>query len=127
MTADQRLDQLEPLLSEAMTILDRHTAQLKQLTNAVGQLTTIATQQSDNISFLLREHVIIKTDVATLKTDVATLKTDVATLKTDVATLKTDVATLKTDVATLKTDVAEIKQMQQEIHGKLDLILTKLR
>ena len=112
MTADQRLDQLEPLLSEAMTILDRHTAQLKQLTNAVGLLTTIATQQSDNISYLLREHIIIKADVATLKTDVATLKTDVATLKTD--------------VATLKTDVAEIKEMQQEIHSKLDLILTKL-
>jgi chromosome segregation ATPase len=112
MTADQRLDQLEPLLSEAMTILDRHTAQLKQLANAVGLLTTIATQQSDNISYLLREHIIIKADVATLKTDVATLKTDVATLKTD--------------VATLKTDVAEIKQMQQEITGKLDLILTKL-
>lgn len=111
-TADQRLDQLEPLLSEAMTILDRHTAQLKQLTNAVGLLTTIATQQSDNISYLLREHIIIKADVATLKTDVATLKTDVATLKTD--------------VATLKTDVAEVKQMQQEITGKLDLILTKL-
>lgn len=81
-----------------MTILDRHTAQLKQLTNAVGLLTTIATQQSDNISYLLREHIIIKADVATLKTD----------------------------VATLKTDVAEIKQMQQEITGKLDLILTKL-
>ena len=111
MTADQRLDQLEPLLSEAMTILDRHTAQLKQLTNAVGQLTIIATQQSDNISFLLREHVIIKADIATLKTDVATLKADVATLKTD--------------VATLKTGVAEIKRLQQETNDKLDLLLTK--
>jgi ABC-type transporter Mla subunit MlaD len=44
MTADQRLDQLERLLSEAMTILDRHTAQLKQLGTAVGQLTTLAVQ-----------------------------------------------------------------------------------
>ena len=26
MTADQRLDQLEPLMSESMAILDRHTA-----------------------------------------------------------------------------------------------------
>lgn len=94
-----------------MTILDRHTAQLKQLTNAVGLLTTIATQQSDNISFLLREHVVIKTDVATLKTDVAALKDDVATLKDD--------------VAALKTDVAEIKRMQQETNDKLDLLLTK--
>lgn len=112
MTADQRLDQLEPLLSEAMTILDRHTAQFKQLTNAVSQLAAFATQQSDNIAFLLREHIIIKTDVATLKTDVATLKTDVATLKTD--------------VAELKTDVAELKQGMLNVNSKLDLILSKL-
>ncbi|MDO7885220.1 hypothetical protein [Hymenobacter cheonanensis] len=141
MTADQRLDQLEPLLSEAMTILDRHTAQLKQLTNAVGQLTTIAVQQSDNIAFLLREHIVIKADIAELKldvaglrTDVAGLRTDVAGLKTDVAGLKTDVAELKSDVVGLKTDVAElksdmvgIKQMQQAMDGKLDLILAKLQ
>jgi chromosome segregation ATPase len=126
MTADQRLDQLEPLLSEAMTILDRHTAQLKQLTNAVSQLTTVATQQSDNIAFLLREHIVIKDDVATLKGDVATLKTDVAELKMDVAGLKTDVAELKTDIATLKTDVAELKQGMLDVNSKLDLILSKL-
>jgi chromosome segregation ATPase len=119
MTADQRLDQLEPLLSEAMTILDRHTAQLKQLTNAVSQLTTVATQQSDNIAFLLREHIVIKDDVATLKGDVATLKTDVAELKMDVAGLKTD-------IATLKTDVAELKQGMLDVNSKLDLILSKL-
>jgi chromosome segregation ATPase len=109
MTSDQRLDQLEPLLSEAMTILDRHTAQLKQLTNAVGQLTTIAIQQSDNISFLLREHVVIKADVATLKIDVAALKTDVAELKADMAEFKT-----------------ESKQGQLDMNSKLDLILSKL-
>jgi hypothetical protein len=44
MTADQRLAQLEPLLCESITILDRHTAQLKQLATAVGQLTTFAVQ-----------------------------------------------------------------------------------
>lgn len=106
MTADQRLDQLEPLLAEAMTILDRHTAQLKQLTNAVSQLTTIAIQQSENISFLLNEHVIIKNDIATLKADVAELKAD---------------------VAELKADVAELKQGQTSMNSKLDLILSKLK
>lgn len=120
MTGDQRLDQLEPLLSEAMTILDRHTAQLKQLTNMNSQIIGILTQQSDNSSLLLQEHIVIKTDVATLKTDVAELKTDVATLKTDVAELKTDVAEVKTDVAALKTDMAE---MRIEFGTKLDLIL----
>jgi len=92
-----------------MTILDRHTAQLKQLTNAVGQLTTIAIQQSDNISFLLREHVIIKADVATLKSNVAELKSDVAEIKADMTELKTDMTELKTGV-----------------NGKLDLVLSKL-
>lgn len=103
MTADQRLDQLEPLLSEAMTILDRHTAQLKQLGNAVSQLTTIAVQQSDNISFLLREHLVIKADIAEMKTD----------------------------MSGLKTDIAEIKQNQQAMQtnfgNKLDQILSKLQ
>jgi chromosome segregation ATPase len=110
MTADQRLDQLEPLLAEAMTILDRHTAQLKQLTNAVGQLTTIAIQQSENISFLLNEHVIMKDGIATLKSDVAELKSDVAELKSDVAELKADMVELKASV-----------------NNKLDLILSKLQ
>lgn len=73
MTADQRLDQLELLVSEALTVLDRHTAQLKQLTATVGQIVTILTQQSDSIAFLLQEHIVIKNDVATLKTDVATI------------------------------------------------------
>jgi chromosome segregation ATPase len=130
MTADQRLDQLELLVSEALTVLDRHTSQLKQLTGTVGQIITILTQQSENIAFLLQEHIVIKNDVAGLKTDVAGLKTDVAELKTDVAELKTDVAELKTDMAGLKTDVAglksDMKLMQTEFGNKLDLILTKL-
>jgi ABC-type transporter Mla subunit MlaD len=68
MTADERLDQLEPLLSEALTVLDRHTYQLKQLNSAVGQLNSavshlanVATHQGDNISFLLREQLAMKT------------------------------------------------------------------
>ena len=61
MTADESFDQLEPLLSEALTVLDRHTYQLKQLNSAVSQLTNAATQQGDNISFLLREQLAMKT------------------------------------------------------------------
>ena len=60
MTADERLDQLEPLLSEALTVLDRHTYQLKQLSASVGQLTNAVVQQGDNISFLLREQLGMK-------------------------------------------------------------------
>ncbi|OGX84443.1 hypothetical protein [Hymenobacter glacialis] len=53
MTADQRLDQLEPLVSQTLAVADRHTAQLKQLINLV-------TQQSDNIQFVLKELETVK-------------------------------------------------------------------
>ena len=105
MNADERLDQLEPMIAEAMTILDRHTAQLKQLSAIVSQLVTIATQQSDNIGFILREQLIMKADIAELKSDVAELKSD---------------------VAELKSDVAELKEGQVNVNTKLDLILSKL-
>ena len=85
MTADDRLDQLEPLVSEALNVLDRHTLQLKQLNTAVGQLTTVIGQQGDNISFLMREQIAMKADINDIKTDMAGMKTDVAGLKADMA------------------------------------------
>ncbi len=99
MTADQRLDQLEPILSEAITVLDRHTFQLKQLGTAVGSLIELMTKQSDNIAFLLQENIAIKDRLTKLEGD----------------------------VATLKSDVAEIKEKQNSIDSKLDLILAKLK
>ena len=42
MTADDRLNQLEPVIAEAITILDRHTYQLKQLTVATTQIIDIS-------------------------------------------------------------------------------------
>ena len=53
MTADQRLDQLEPLVAQNLAVADRHTAQLKQLVN-------LAIQQSENMQFALRELVDLK-------------------------------------------------------------------
>lgn len=121
MTADDRLDQLEPLVAESLAVLDRHTAQLKQLGAAVlrldGKVTSLAVavaKQSDDINFLLREQAGMKTDVATLKTDVADLKTDVATLKTDVADLKTDVGEIKTRLNTMDTKFELIIQLLQK-------------
>jgi len=110
MNTEERLNQLEPLVAEALAVLDRHTAQLKQLNNAVAQNTQVLIQQSDNISFLLREHIVIKDDVSTLKGDVSTLKDDVSTLKGDVSTIRTDVA-----------------EMRAEFGSKLDLILAKIK
>ena len=62
MTADQRLDQLEPLVSQTLAVADRHTAQLKQLVN-------LATQQSDNTQFILQELIQMKTELGELKVE----------------------------------------------------------
>ncbi len=79
MTADQRLDQLEPLVSQTLAVADRHTAQLKQLVNLV-------TQQSDNIQFVLKELEAVKekqtaTDAA-IETISSTIEAVSSTLKT---------------------------------------------
>ena len=74
MTADDRLDQLEPLLSEALTVLDRHTYQLKQLSASVSQLTNAVVQQGDNISFLLREQLEMKGDIVEMKNTITGVK-----------------------------------------------------
>lgn len=105
MTADQRLDQLEPVISEAITVLDRHTFQLKQLNTAVTTLTALMTKQSDNISFLLAENVHIKDRLTHLEADVAELKQG---------------------QVELKQGQTELRQGQADINSKLELILSKL-
>jgi hypothetical protein len=59
MTADQRLDQLEPLLAQSLSTLDRHTSQLKVVIAGVMQ-------QSDNIQFLLTDAAEAKEERATI-------------------------------------------------------------
>ena len=76
MTADQRLDQLEPLVSQTLAVADRHTAQLKQI---VG----ILSQQSENTQFLLKELVEVKSEVAGLKDGLGSLRNEVRELKAD--------------------------------------------
>lgn len=81
MTADDRLNQLEPVIAEAITILDRHTHQLKQLTVANTQIIDIVTQQSESISFLLHEQVEIKKDLAEIGSDIVGMKGDIVGMK----------------------------------------------
>ena len=82
MTADDRLNQLEPLLSETMSILDRHTAQLKQLSFAISQVSTAVVQQGENISFLLREQLTMKAQQNDLKTQQDAMKTQLDGVET---------------------------------------------
>ena len=46
MTADQCLDQLEPLVPYTLAVVDRHVAQLKKLVD-------IGIRQSDNLEFAI--------------------------------------------------------------------------
>jgi len=66
MTSDQRLDQLEPLISQTLAVADRHTAQLRQIANVV-------IQQSDNMEFALRELHEVKQEVSGLKRELSVL------------------------------------------------------
>ena len=106
MTADERLDQLEPLLSEALTVLDRHTYQLKQLSASVSQLTTAVVQQGDNISFLLRDQLMMKTQQGEMKAQQDKMKA-------------------QQDEMNGKQD--EMNGKQNEMNGKLDQLLQLLQ
>ena len=64
MTADQRLDQLEPLVSQTLAVADRHTAQLRQIYGAVNQLLEAGQIQSDNTQFILREMGELRQEVS---------------------------------------------------------------
>lgn len=87
MTADQRLDQLEPLVSQTLAVADRHTAQLKQI---IG----ILSQQSENTQFLLEEMVKVRGEINELKSDISVLKSDVGELKADSIVSKAAQATM---------------------------------
>ena len=80
MTADQRLDQLEPLVSQTLAVADRHTVQLKQI---IG----IISQKSENTQFLLGEVVKVKNEISGLKSDLSELKVDSTASKAAQATM----------------------------------------
>ena len=85
LTPDKRLDQLEPIIGEFAAQLDLHTAQLRRANTGIVMLIETTTNQSDNITFLLRGQLEHKERLAEIKTDIAELKTDVVELKADVA------------------------------------------
>ena len=87
MTADQRLDQLEPLVSQTLAVADRHTAQLKQI---IG----ILSQQSENTQFLLEEMVKVRSEISELKSGASELKNAVNELKVDSVASKANQATM---------------------------------
>ncbi len=84
MTPDDRLNQLEPLVSEALAILDRHTAQLKQHTGLLNQLLTIAGQHSDTLGFILQEQAEMKAQLGSVQAEQAEMKVQLGHMQTDI-------------------------------------------
>ena len=101
MTVDQRLDQLEPLISQTLAVADRHTAQLKQLVN-------IVTQQSENMEFVLKELIEIKaaTAATTAKTEVIGNKVDA--LDSQIGAMDDKVGTMGDKVGAMDTKLDRI-------------------
>jgi septal ring factor EnvC (AmiA/AmiB activator) len=67
MTADQRLDQLEPLMAEQIAQLDLHTAQLRRVNLGIKTITQSVLTQGENVVFLLNKVSVIEQDVSELK------------------------------------------------------------
>ena len=82
MTADQRLDQLEPLVSQTLAVADRHTAQLKQIVGIVTQLLEAGSVQSVNTQFVLREMGELRQDV---NQEISGVKKEMQELKEEVS------------------------------------------
>ena len=53
MTAEKRLDELEPVMGEIAAQLDLHTAQIRRVAAGIGSIVSAISEQSDNITFLL--------------------------------------------------------------------------
>jgi septal ring factor EnvC (AmiA/AmiB activator) len=67
MTPDRRLDQLEPLMAEHSAQLDLHTAQLRRIAGGIQLVTESISQQSDNVTFLLKQQAEMKGDLEQIR------------------------------------------------------------
>ncbi|MET4074681.1 hypothetical protein [Hymenobacter sp. UYCo722] len=110
MTSDQRLDQLEPLVSQTLAVADRHTAQLKQIYGVLSQ-------HSDTLQFILREMVEVKQGIGELKQDVGDLKQGMGALQ-ESTNVRLDV--VDANVSGLGTNLGGLDTKLDRILGLLD-------
>ena len=124
MTADQRLDQLEPLVSQTLAVADRHTAQLKQIFGAVNQLLEAGKTQSDNAQFALREIGELRQDV---RTEIGELRQDVRTefggLKHEISGIEQNQSISNTRIGDVENAVSLMGIQVANLDTKLDRIL----
>ena len=125
MTADQRLDQLEPLVSQTLAVADRHTAQLRQISTtvghlqeAVGQLLETGQVQSDNIQFVLRELSELRQEV---RTDLDIVKHQTSGIQQNQSLTNTQIGDMENAVALMGIQMTNLDAKFEKLLGLLSV------
>ena len=123
MTADQRLEQLEPLVSQTLAVADRHTAQLRQISTtvghlqeAVGQLLETGQVQSDNIQFVLRELSELRQEV---RTDLDIVKHQTSGIQQNQSLTNTQIGDMENAVALMGIQMTNLDAKFEKLLGLL--------
>ncbi len=126
MTADQRLDQLEPLVSQTLAVVDRHTAQLKQLVSLVLQQGDLARQQSDNIVFAINEIKGLRQEIGEVSREVGGVRQEIGEVSREVGGVRQEIGGVSREVGGVRQEVGGVRQevLQEidELKGKIDAI-----
>ena len=120
MTADQRLDQFEPLVSQTLAVADRHTAQLRQIYGAVNQLLEAGEIQRDNTQFVLRELSELRQEV---RTNLDDLKHKAYGIQQNQSLTSTRLGDLENAVSLMGSQVAGLDVKVTGLDAKLDQLL----
>ncbi len=120
MTADQRLDQFEPLVSQTLAVADRHTAQLRQIYGAVNQLLEAGEIQRDNTQFVLRELSELRQEV---RTNLDDLKHKAYGIQQNQSLTSTRLSDLENAVSLMGSQVAGLDVKVTGLDAKLDQLL----
>ncbi|AMJ64482.1 hypothetical protein [Hymenobacter sp. PAMC 26628] len=123
MTADQRPDQLEPLVSQTLAVADRHTAQLKQIFGAVNQLLEAGKVQSDDVQFVLREMDELRQEV---RADLGNVQAELGKLTHKIGAIEQNQSIANTRIGDVENAVSLVGIQVINLDTKLDRILDLL-
>ncbi|MCF0039931.1 hypothetical protein [Dyadobacter fanqingshengii] len=80
MTADQRLDQIEPVLAELLAKQDHTDKKVDRLTDIVLNISQVLNKQSDNVSFLLKNQLQMSGQIENIEITINTIETRLDTM-----------------------------------------------
>ncbi len=115
MTPEERLNQLEPLLSETTAILDRHTAQLRQHAGLLKQLVQTTESNSEALGQVLAAQADLRGELTQLNGHLSRLATGTGAGES-----------IQEQVGGVESRLEVLENRLETLGGKMDLILTKL-